>query len=45
VGKVHFIGAMQMGPNSRAIEYTIESSSIYKGSDCGSVQPQPMPGK
>lgn len=45
VGKVHFIGAMQMGPNSRTIEYTIESSSIYKGADCGSVQPLPMSGK
>jgi hypothetical protein len=42
-GKVHFVGAMQMGPNTRTIEYTIESSSIYKGPDCGSVQPQPMP--
>jgi hypothetical protein len=42
-GKVHFVGAMQMGPNTRTIEYTIESSSIYKSPDCGSVQPQPMP--
>jgi hypothetical protein len=39
VGKVHFVGAMQMGPNSTPIEYTIESSSVYKGPDCGSVQP------
>src|ERR1035437_2341793 len=36
-GKVHFVGAMQMGPNTRTIEYTIESSSIYKGPDCGGV--------
>ena len=43
VGKVHFMGAMQMGPNSKPIEYTIESSSVYKGPDCGSVQPAPMP--
>jgi hypothetical protein len=42
-GKVHFVGAMQMGPNSKTIEYTIESTSIYKGSDCGSVKPLPMP--
>jgi hypothetical protein len=42
-GKVHFVGAIQMGPNTRTIEYTIESSSIYKGPDCGSVLPQPMP--
>jgi hypothetical protein len=42
-GKVHFVGAMQMGPNSRTIEYTIESTSVYKGADCGSVKPLPMP--
>lgn len=42
-GKVHFAGAMQMGPNSTPIEYTIETSSIYKGADCGSVKPLPMP--
>lgn len=43
VGKVHFVGNMQMGPNSRPIEYTINSSSVYKGPNCGSVQPAPMP--
>jgi len=39
VGKVHFTGTMQMGPNSAPVEFTIESSSVYKGPDCGSVQP------
>jgi hypothetical protein len=42
-GKVHFVGAMQAGPNSKPIEFTIESVSVYKGPDCGSVQPVPMP--
>ena len=42
-GKVHFAGTMQMGANSRPVEYTIESSSVYKGADCGSVAPLPMP--
>jgi len=32
-----------MGPNTMTMEYTIESSSIYKGPDCGSVKPLPMP--
>ncbi len=45
VGKVHFVGAMPMGPNTKTIEYTIESSSVYKGPDCGSVKPPPMPSK
>ena len=43
IGKVHFAGVMQMGPNSTPVEYTIESSSVYKGPDCGSVKPLPMP--
>jgi hypothetical protein len=41
--KIHFTGAMQMGANSTPIEYTIAASSTYKGADCGSVKPVPMP--
>ncbi len=41
--KVHFIGSMQMGPQSRPIEYSIQANSVYKGPDCGSVKPAPMP--
>jgi hypothetical protein len=42
-GKVHFVGSMQMGPNPTPIEWTAVSTSVYKGSDCGSVKPPPMP--
>jgi hypothetical protein len=42
-GKVHFVGTMQMGGNSRPIEWTSESTSVFKGPDCGSVKPYPMP--
>jgi hypothetical protein len=41
--KVHFVGSMQMGPNATPVEYTIESSSVYKGADCGSTKPLQMP--
>jgi|SRR5271157_4505185 len=41
--KVHFTGTLQMGPNSRPIEWTSESVSVYKGPDCGSVQPVQIP--
>jgi hypothetical protein len=44
-GKVHFVGTIPMGANSKTIEYTIESTSVFKGSDCGSVKPLPMPDK
>ena len=43
IGKVHFVSTIQMGPNSKTIEYTINTSSVYKGPDCGSVAPPPMP--
>ncbi len=43
--KVHFAGTMQMGPRSAPIEWTIESTSAYKGPDCGNVKPIQMPAK
>jgi hypothetical protein len=42
-GKMHFVGTMQMGPNPTPIEWTTQSTSVYKGPDCGSVQPPPVP--
>jgi hypothetical protein len=42
-GKVHFLGTMQMGHNTTPVEWTAESTSVYKGPDCGNVKPPPMP--
>jgi hypothetical protein len=42
-GKVHFVGAMQSGKGSMPVEFTVNSTSVYKGPDCGSVKPQAMP--
>ena len=42
-GKVHFEGSMQMGQNATPIEYTILSTSVYKGPDCGSVNQSSCP--
>jgi hypothetical protein len=42
-GKVHFVGTMGAGPNSMPVEWTVASTSTYKGPDCGSVKPMPMP--
>ncbi|HEY1159482.1 MAG TPA: DUF3617 family protein [Terracidiphilus sp.] len=42
-GKVHFTGTMGAGSNSMPVEWTVESTSVYKGPDCGSVKPMPMP--
>jgi hypothetical protein len=42
--KVHFAGTMQAGPQGpKPVEWTSESSSTYKGPDCGSVKPMSSP--
>jgi hypothetical protein len=41
--KVHFTGTMQLGQRPAPIEWTIDSTSTYKGADCGSVMPTPLP--
>ena len=41
-GKVHFVGSMQAGPNFKPIEWLVESTSIFKGADCGDVKPVPL---
>jgi len=41
--KIHLSGTMQMGPNSRPMEITMQQKSVYKGPDCGSVQPMQVP--
>jgi hypothetical protein len=38
---VHLTGTM--GPSARPIDVTMQATSVYKGADCGSVQPPPMP--
>ncbi|MGA9070728.1 MAG: DUF3617 family protein [Terracidiphilus sp.] len=40
---VHLKGTMQRGQNSMPVDMTMQSDSVYKGPDCGSVQPIPMP--
>jgi hypothetical protein len=39
----HLTGTAQMGPNSQPMDMTVQSTSTYKGPDCGSVQPMAMP--
>ena len=45
-GKTHFTGTMQMGSKGTGgtpVEWTVESTSTYKGPDCGSVKPLSIP--
>ncbi len=41
--KMHMTGTMQMGPNSRPVDMTMQAKYVYKGPDCGNVKPPPMP--
>ncbi|MFZ1083871.1 MAG: DUF3617 domain-containing protein [Terracidiphilus sp.] len=40
---VHLKGTMKHGSNSMPIDMTMQSNSVYKGADCGSVRPIPLP--
>lgn len=42
-GSVHFVGTMKAGANPMPVEWTSKSNATFKGADCGSVKPQPMP--
>jgi hypothetical protein len=42
-GGVHFNGTMQGQNGSLPIEWTTESTSVFKGTDCGDVKPLPVP--
>ena len=41
--KVHFTGTLQMGQRSAPVEWTMDTTGMYKGPDCGSVKPMAMP--
>jgi hypothetical protein len=40
---MHMSGTMQMGQNSRPMDVTVHSTSVFKGPDCGSVKPLDIP--
>lgn len=44
-GKVHFVGSIQAGGKTMPIEWTTDSSSVFKSPDCGDVKPVVVPDK
>jgi hypothetical protein len=42
-GKMHFAGTMQLTSGPRPVEFVLDSTSEYKGADCGEVKPLPLP--
>ena len=43
--KVHFAGTLQAGPEPKPVEWTVNSTSVFKSADCGGVKPLAMPSK
>lgn len=45
-GSVHFMGTIQgRNGNPMPVEWTTESTSVFKAADCGDVKPAPIPEK
>lgn len=42
-GSIHFVGTMQVGSESQPIEWTTESTTVFKSADCGGIKPAAMP--
>ena len=42
-GGVHFAGTVQGRADQRPIEWTSQSTSVFKSADCGDVKPNPIP--
>ncbi len=45
ISKMHFTGTMQAGPSPKPVEWTVDSTSVFKSADCGNVKPLGTPGK
>jgi hypothetical protein len=43
-GTLHFVGTFQVGSETRPIEWTTKSTSVFKSADCGTVKPPSLPG-
>jgi len=42
-GNLHFSGTIRPGDNEIKIEWNAVTTSVYKGSDCGTLKPSPAP--
>jgi polyisoprenoid-binding protein YceI len=40
---IQITGTMEMGGKSNPVDMSMQSTSVYKGPDCGSVKPMTMP--
>jgi Protein of unknown function (DUF3617) len=45
ISKMHFTGTMQAGASPKPVEWTVDSTSVFKSTDCGNVKPVAVPGK
>ena len=40
---VHFVGTFRVGAGEQPVEWTTESTAVFKGQDCGAVKPPSLP--
>jgi len=40
---VHFVGTIRVGAEEQPVEWTTESTAVFKGEDCGAVKPPSLP--
>lgn len=40
---VHFVGTLRVGGDAQPIEWTTESTAVFKSNDCGGLLPPPLP--
>jgi hypothetical protein len=42
-GSIHFVGTINAGSESQAIEWTTVTRTVFKSADCGETKPQSLP--
>ncbi len=42
-GSIHFVGTIQAGLESQPIEWTTETTTVFKSADCGGIKPPSLP--
>ena len=45
ISKLHFSGTLLAGQSPKPVEWTVDSASVFKSTDCGDVKPLGAPAK
>jgi hypothetical protein len=45
ISKTHFTGTLRAGQSPKPVEWTVDSTSVFKSVDCGDVKPIASPAR